>query len=77
VEILRGRGLPAVNQNALRLEVRFVWLPEPDDDSGPLGVGVSFWVKDGGKRKALAAELDRHGEDVAFKDMRLAALGEK
>jgi hypothetical protein len=44
------------------------WVPKPEDDSEPLGVGISLWVKDDGKRQALANELDRHSEDVAFKD---------
>jgi len=61
-------GWQAKRAENLYLQFYLSWVPKPEDDSGPLGVAITIWVKDNGKREALAAELLRHREDVAFKD---------
>ena len=61
-------GWQAKRADNLYLYFYLSWVPKPEDDSGPLGVAITIWVKDKGKREALAAELYRHREDVAFKD---------
>ena len=61
-------GCRAKRSENLYLEFYLSWVPKPEDDLGPLGVGISIWVSDKGKREALAAELDQRDENVAFKD---------
>jgi|SRR5579863_919296 len=61
-------GWQAKRADNLYLYFYLYWVPTPEDASEPLGVGITFWVKDGRKREALATELDRHSEDVAFED---------
>ena len=61
-------GWQAKRADNLYLYFCLSWVRKPEDDSGPMGVAITIWVKDNGKREALAAELLRHREDVAFKD---------
>jgi hypothetical protein len=61
-------GWQAKRADNLYLYFYLSWVRKPEDDSGPMGVAITIWVKDNGKREALAAELLRHCEDVAFKD---------
>jgi hypothetical protein len=61
-------GWQAKRAENLYLYFYLSWVRKPEDDSGPLGVAITIWVRDNGKREALAAELHRHREDVAFKD---------
>jgi len=61
-------GWQAKRADNLYLYFYLSWVRKPEDDSGPMGVAITIWVKDNGKREALAAELLRHREDVAFKD---------
>ena len=61
-------GWQAKRAENLYLQFYLCWVPKPEDDLGPLRVGISIWVKDNRKREALAAELERHDGDVAFKD---------
>lgn len=60
-------GWQAKRAENLYLYFYLSWVPKPEDDSGPLGVGITIWVKDAEKRNALAKELDQHSEDAAFK----------
>ena len=61
-------GWQAKRAENLYLQFYLSWVRKPEDDSGPLGVAITIWVSDNRKCEALAAELDRHDEDVAFKD---------
>jgi hypothetical protein len=61
-------GWQAKRADNLYLYFYLSWVRKPEDDSGPLGVAITIWVSDKGKREALAAELHRYREDVAFKD---------
>ncbi len=61
-------GWQAKRAENLYLQFYLSWVRKPEDDSGPLGVAITIWVSDNRKCEALAAELYRHREDVAFKD---------
>ena len=68
-------GWQAKRAENLYLQFYLSWVRKPEDDSGPLGVAINIWVSDNRKCEALAAELDRDDEDVAFKDEPWALKG--
>jgi hypothetical protein len=61
-------GLQAKRSDDLFLYFYLNWSRKPDEYWSPLSIVISIWLKDGQKREKLAAELERHGEDAAFKD---------
>jgi hypothetical protein len=61
-------GWQAKRSDDLYLYFYLCWTRQPDKDVAPLSVRISIWIKDREKREGLAALLDRHSDDPAFKD---------
>jgi hypothetical protein len=59
-------GWKAKRAENLYLYFYLYWLREPEEDSAPLGVAITIWIKDGNKRDALAAKLDQLSDDSSF-----------
>lgn len=61
-------GCQAKRSENLYLTFYLYWDLKPEEDSASVGVGISIWIADAKKRRDLAAELMRHGDDAAFRD---------
>ena len=59
-------GCQAKRSENLDLYFCLYWNREPDEDSAPLGVVISVWIKDRNKREALAAKLDQFADIPPF-----------
>jgi hypothetical protein len=65
---LKCLGWTARPSDNLHIYSYMYWDPKPEEGSTPLGVGIEIWIKNGSKRKQLAAQLDQHCENPAFRN---------